>query len=395
MKMAKRISFLISNPNHHVKITLPVAERLKFLGYEVVFVSICQFRRLPSPKKELSDIGIPMIEIENPLFKNLKTSSGAKSLGGGKSFIRSIVQFSIWLLFVRRKMIRELKESDLICTCNDYAAPFLYISAFLNRKKIPFVCLQEGIRFHQPGDDRVYYGTFGSDYLIAWGQNSVDHFLPVVQTKTKVVALGTPIYDRIVLDPQEKLDVIQNQLSKAKDKVIFLSNPVEDIGFCTKSEKLELFRMLLKSLKPQFKNGLYLLLRVHPRENIEEFMTIAQDLDLEEFVINTQALKSIFSALSLADRAIVMASTAGVDALIANRPLAILKVYENDFGHDYVQEGAASPLILNDSFDSLFAAFLEQEELSNASLAYRDKNMINIGRAAEEISNFISKEVLT
>lgn len=393
--MGKKISFIISNPNHHVKICMPVAQKLQSQGHEVSLISLCEFRRLSLDPRPIENKGITVKNVENPLFDKLKTSSGSKSLGGGKSFIRTIVQYGIWRLLIRQKLIRFIKKQDLVVTCNDYAAPFLYISSYLNRTKTAFVCLQEGIRFHQPGDTRVYYGTFGSDYLVAWGQNSVDHFLPVVKKKTKVVSLGTPIYDNIQLDSPEKMEEVRSQLSPATSVVAFLSNPVEDIGFGTKDEKLKLFEDLLNKLGPFFDKGLYLLLRVHPREDIQEFMDIAKSVGVYDQVINSQGLKSIFSTLSLAQKSIVMASTAGVDSLIANKPLAILKVYENDFGHDYVQSGAATPLVLNEHFDTVFEGFLSEKGLSEVALEYRDRNMINIGTAAEKISDFLEKEVLS
>uniref|UniRef100_UPI004047F783 hypothetical protein n=1 Tax=Roseivirga sp. TaxID=1964215 RepID=UPI004047F783 len=315
-------------------------------------------------------------------------------MGGGKSKLRSIVQFWIWKFFIAKTLKSIIKDADLVITCNDYAAPFLYLSAYLIKKKVKYVCLQEGIRFHQPGDTRIYYGTYGADYLVAWGKNSIDHFLPVVQKRTKLIELGTPIYDNILIDNENKLGILHEQLIDANNVVAFLSNPVEDIGFCSKDEKLLLFENLLIRLKTYFENGLYLLLRVHPREDINEFLSISNRLGLGDKVVSTQMLTSIFSTLAIAERAIVMASTAGVDSLIANKPLAILKVYDNDFGHDYVQSGAAFPLVLDNNFDLNFNNFLNCNALSTAALNYRDQNMINIGTAAKEISTFIHSEVL-
>lgn len=392
--MGKKIYFIISNPNHHVKICLPIAQRLQQIGHKIEVISLCEFRRLKSPDDKFRDSGILLRNISNPFFKKLKTSSGAKSLGGGKSLLRSIVQFWIWKLFISKYLKSMIKDANLVITCNDYAAPFLYISSYLIRKKITFVCLQEGIRFHQPGDNRIYYGTYGADYLVAWGKNSIDHFLPVVQKRTKLIELGTPIYDNILIDNENKLGILHEQLIDANNVVAFLSNPVEDIGFCSKDEKLLLFENLLIRLKTYFENGLYLLLRVHPREDINEFLSISNRLGLGDKVVSTQMLTSIFSTLAIAERAIVMASTAGVDSLIANKPLAILKVYDNDFGHDYVQSGAAFPLVLDNNFDLNFNNFLNCNALSTAALNYRDQNMINIGTAAKEISTFIHSEVL-
>ncbi len=386
----KKVLFVISNPNHHVQLTLPVIQELKKRkDYQVDLLSLCEIRRMKTPVEPFDQAGATVHQaVKWNTSDHISPNSGVKTLGAKLNWKRRIVQKTIWHSVVRPTFSELANRSDTVVMCNDSAAPHEFMAQFMVRRDKRFCLIQEGIRFHQPGDKFPRYGTFGANHIFAWGDNSKKYFENCAQNRSEVLSIGCPRYDSILnADYTEKLQDIQSRWPEAMINIGLFTNPVNDIGFCTYEEKLQLVaqvvQQMLEVVRP---SQIRIYLKPHPRESLEDYQRVLKDFNVVRFI---PANVDIFALLKLVDRSIVLASTVGLESLLFGKPVAVVRIGGNEFGHDYVQSGAATGLDLQRGFNEQLTDFLQQTEISAAAREYLNYNLSNIGTSAQKIAAFI------
>lgn len=396
----KTIHFYISNRNHHWQMVRPVLAHLKLKGeVNVLLVSLCEFRRMNTPVDELTAMGIPYITLASLKFKGATTSTGNSFIGGNQSFIRNFLRAIVWYTKVRTAFTQLYKSPpDLIVVPNDIAFPFDRMCAWWNVKKIPFILFQEGIRFPLPNEGKLNYGKNGPQQILTWGNYSSSYFKSLQLQNVEIVEVGNPRFDEVLLrDYSTEIDAIKSEAGLGKYNILYVSNPVDDQGFCTHDEKVRLFKDFMTGLRPMIEaKDIKILVRLHPREDITFFKDTVAELQLDKYVVWTQSY-SLFACLKVVDLSVVLASTVGLESMLCDVPIAVVKLPQHGFVFNYVSSGCALGIDVKTNFaDSIYDALTDNrttqvencrryvaDQLSNrlSSAAYISTHLINhLGR---------------
>ncbi len=337
------VGILITNPNHHVELTLSVAEELTNLGFKVKYISLCELRRMKTPGDLFSKKGLSFCQMKT-LPGNVKPSSGSQSLGSSNSFKRRILRAAFWYLKLRGFIRQSLKGIDKVIVLNDTAFPGNLICDYLKSKHIPFYLIQEGIRFDLPNELQQSYGGGGAEKVFAWGARSKKHFDKVVQSHTKVVISGSSRFNRFLIDVNSRFS---DHVGPRKTLGIF-TNPIDDQGFCSNDEKLELFEsFLMRSATFMNTNAYSLMIKVHPREDINQYLEIA-----EKYINNVkESPRAILEAILSVDAGVVMASTVGLELLGAERKVGQLEIPGYGYVFDYTENTEVLKIPVSGDFD--------------------------------------------
>ena len=285
---------------------------------------------MASPEEQFNSAGLDYIKFSD-LPQNLKPSSGKQALGKSDSKLRALVRLVFWLLKLKPFIKKSLMGFDRVLLMNDAAFPGDKICNWLKANSIPFYLLQEGIRFPLPNETDTKYGANGAEKVLAWGERSAKHFRAIVSPSTEVVVTGSPRFDKFIAD-------IQSYSTKTADQKILgvFTNPIDDQGFCDHKTKLMLFESFVQRAAQQLKEGeIKLGIKCHPREDIDEYLTIAQQY--------TEAFKlpnSIIEAIATVDAGVVMASTVGLELLGAAKPIAQMEIPGHGYVFDYTESQA-------------------------------------------------------
>jgi hypothetical protein len=280
------------------------------------------------------------------------SSTGAQMGSGGTSRTRKVSRVLSWHALLNYPIRRALAaKPDLVVLPNDAAFPYNLITRQLRERGIPFVLVQEGIRFPLPsvsGDE--VYGGGGATAVAAWGEASADYFRQVGVPDARICLVGNPRFDGICeTDWQEQGQRLKQELDLDDRNLLFLSNPIDDQGFCTGQEKMALIGRFFQEIASLFEDSdLHLIVKLHGRESVDDFQAVVSQLPYAERVkvLNTAPLYPLFT---LSQAAIILASTVGLEALLFNLPLGVLEIPGAGFVYDYVSSGAAVGLGWNGS----------------------------------------------
>jgi hypothetical protein len=390
-----KIDFLISNDRHHAAMIRPAVQALAARpDYHCRVVSLCEFRGLTSPVAHFQQIpGVAFTRIV-PFHFRSSPSGGAQMGGGSTSRKRKLLRTISWHLLLNYPMRRTLAATpDLVVLPNDAAFPYNLIVGQLRARQIPFVLLQEGIRFPLPsvsGDE--IYGAGGAAAVAAWGESSADYFRQVGVPNDRIHLVGNPRFDGITeTDYREQAQELKRELQLGDQNLLFLSNPIDDQGFCTHQEKMALIGRFFQQISPLFHGtNLHLIVKLHGRESVEDFQAIVNDLPYSGRVkvLNAAPLYPLFT---LAQAAIVLASTVGLEALLFNVPLAVLEIPGTGFVYDYVSSGAAQGLGWHGkSMAEQVQVLLQHAAPQPIINAYVGRNLATCTESTERIVNLIT-----
>ena len=337
-----KIGILITNPNHHVELTLPIAFELKKLGHEVKYISLCELRRMITPKAIFNNHDLAFSALK-PLNQSIKPESGKKALGSSNSLKRKLLQNVYWLLKLKPFIIESTTGIDRVLLLNDSAFPGRFIAKLLKSKKIVFDLLQEGIRFPLPNENGdIKYGASGIRNLFSWGDIPKNYFKNIAHKKTNIISVGSPRYKGVREEFALKDSIIQNTIG-------IFTNPIDDQGFCTTSKKFELFENLINSIKDEVnKRNIVIILKTHPRESAAEYEKYLKG-KIENYILSDE---KIFQVIPKVNGGIIMATTVGLELLLFQKNVAQISIPNHGFVFDYVENKVAQPIYLNSEDNS-------------------------------------------
>ncbi len=384
----KQVDFIITNPNHHVLITLPVARKLVKRGVPTKFVSLCEVRKFNTPEQILNDVGLPYkkFNINVPKAKPQEGQKPSKLT----VMISGILRWGFWTVVLKPKLKKWFKNTTHAVMLNDTAYPGNYILRYLKQRKIKTILMQEGIRFPLPVEETKKYGGSGADVLIAWGRKSKTYFDQVVASNTEVVALGSPGYDKS-LYIQQSLDSIPDKIRR----VAIFGNPIDDQKFTTTEEKFALYIDLARTLVEygkRHKRKLEVIFKNHPRESASYLRKILKNNDLKDVKVYDSS-SDIDIIINTVDAGIVFASTVGINVIIHGKKLGVVKLKNHDYLGDYVQDSVAYGLnIYEPEIAGQLDEFLSGEHYHFRNYRnYLENFASNSGESDDVVAEFISK----
>lgn len=400
MKMAgarSTVSFVYSNPRHHAEMMGPVMAELASRGAAVRAISLAELRGFATGS--LAGPGLEAVEIHRvvPLGLRKDPAMGASfgtGEGSGKArSVRRAAQLAVWGTWLAPRLAWLLRGSDSVVVPNDAAFPYRELARLVHLLRMPLVLMQEGIRFPLPGvREADAYGRGGAAAICAWGQASAEYFRGQGAPPASVHVTGNPRFDRF--DPAAWRDegaALLASLGVSRPPLLFLSNPIDDQGFCSTREKMDLFRRFADGAADALADGdRHLVVKLHPREDVEAFRRAARESRAGARTHVLSLEHSLFAALAGAGGAVVLASTVGLEALLFDLPLGVLEVPGAGFVFDYVQGGAARGLRPGADLGAQVAALLaEGEARARVASLYLERHLAHRGSAARRVAGLI------
>ncbi len=375
----KSLTFVITNNLHHFAMMLPLAKELAQRGHRIRFVSFCEFRGLRTPVSELREAGfsvrcVPPVRIR----PSPKATEGMLAVvaPNSRSHLYTIFWHGLLRHFVR------LGKPDLVIVPNDSVFPCIYLCERLRRERMPFVLIQEGIRFPLPCEGKSAYGTGGGD-VACWGEGSAEYFASQGADPERLHVTGNARYDPIVRKNwrDEATELRARGLLPAR-YALFATNPVNTQGLSTEAQKLESFRSFVEQALPVFKAaGLTLAAKLHGSEQEASYRTVLGGLAEQ-----VQFLRegNIHAQLAGCEALVVWASTVGLEGLMHGANLAVLETPGNGHIFDYVSRGAAFPLFASQPLAPQVAQWLLPDAARRErGAAYVERHLACRGHATE------------
>ena len=377
------VRFVFTNPGHHAEMMAPVCRELGARGVTTSMISLAELRGLVT-KPSIQDQRVVRA------FPAIRTSasSGLPGGEGGGSRLKLIARTALWWGAIAPRLYLLLRDADVIVVPNDAAYPYSRLVPWCKSRGQRVVLLQEGIRFPLPTEQRQgsTYGRSGVDRMCVWGEASARYFTALGVDDARIRVTGNPRLDALDVEGWRARGAdLRASLGLARPPLLFLSNPVDDQGFCSTAEKMELFRAFLRHARPKLvADDRRLAVKLHPREDVSAFQqAIAAEGASDRAFVVEQA--PFFTVLGAGHAAVVWASTAGLEALLFGLPLGILPLPGHGYVFDYVREKAAHPL----SDDAASLRPLLAGESAPGARAFVASHVANRGRAAAAICDVI------
>ncbi len=361
----RRVDFFVSSPGHHVDTALPVAERLAREGAaRCRFVSLCELRGLPSPGPRLEAAGFATVAVVGARVRP-SPASGRQATGRVRRLARAALRRAAWRLLLGRRLARILDPPpDLVVVPNDGAFPYDRIAALLRSRRVPFLLLQEGVRFDYPGaTDPGYHrqGRGGASAIAAWGESSAEYFRRRGVPDERIHLVGCPRFDALLATDWAAAGAdAARRLGLGGRVLLLVTNPIDDLGLTSTAEKLALVRRFAAGLGPLFEDPeLTLVVKIHRRESAADYRAALAGA-APEGRLRVVGDEPLYPLLGAAAAVVVIASTVGLEALLLGRPLGVLEVPRVGYVHDYVGSGAAAALAPGDGLADSVGALLER-----------------------------------
>ena len=342
------VTFVFSNPRHHLDAMVPVARRLRERAVPCRFVSLAELRGFPTPS--LAE-RLPGAQVRRAIPRHVRrdpsAGAGVGARGGTGALLRRAARAAVWRAGLRPRLRWLLRGTHVAVVPNDAAYPYAELAADLRARRVPFVLLQEGVRFPLPTEDAagLAYGKGGAAAVCAWGEASAEHFRAIGVPAASIHVTGTPRFDDVSPAAwRERSRALAAELGLAREPLLYLSNTIDDQGFCTTARKLALFAGFVREAAPVLqREGRALVVKLHPREDPAAFRRAAAAFP--ELPIHVLPLEApLFAVLAMGRAAVVLASTVGLEALAFGLPLGVLAIPGHGHVFEYVARGAATGL---------------------------------------------------
>jgi hypothetical protein len=332
------VSFLFTNPRHHLDMMAPVARELSRRGVECQLLSLAELRGFETPANvDGSPGGGVAIRAVIPFKPRRKPSVGANPGAERAGVAQRVARRAASALLV--PWIRRLVgRSRAVVIPNDTAFP--YDRLVRSMAGVPFVLMQEGIRFAMPIGDT--YGTGGVAVICAWGDGSRDLFVERGVRSDAIAVTGSPRHD--ALDPAAWSDrgrAALADLGLATRPLVVMTNPIENQGYGSAADKLALFERFVREAEPVLRaRGLAVVVKNHAAEDPAAYARVARG-SVASDVVRVDTSTPLFAMLAVAGAAVVMTSTAGIEAMMFGVPVGVLELPGGGFGFEYVEREAA------------------------------------------------------
>jgi hypothetical protein len=387
------IAFVFSNPRHHVEMMVPVARVLERRGVRCELISLAELRGLRTA---------PIAGFESRLRRVMPALRRDPAMGAGVgldgdgagSTVRRLAREALWRGVVAPRLRWLTRGADAVVVPNDAAYPYRHVAESLVRRGVPFALLQEGTRYVTPkeraGAEHVY-GRGGAAAVCVWGEASAEHFRAIGVPAGALHVTGNPRFDDV--DPAawaERGAALVQRLGFARSPLIYLSSPIDDLGFCSTRDKLELFAGFLRAAMPVLRrDGRGLIVKLHAREAPEAYRAIiAEQAVPDAIVVDGEPL---FTVLAAGRAAVIVSSTVGLEALCFGLPLGVVAIPGHGHVFDYVSSGAAIGLDPATIADGVAALLAQPRDAAPPHVAaFLERHMAFRGGAAGQVADRVA-----
>ncbi len=386
-----RIDVVIANDRHHAAMSFPVVEALEAAGRRCRILSLCELRGLASPSGDRLPGGVTLRRLV-PFRARRSPAIGRASRPGRPGLARRALRAAIWPPLAWRLRALLGDRPDLVVLPNDDAYPYDRIARLLRRRRVPFLLIQEGIRFPLPAEPSgPAYGAGGAAAIAAWGRASAEYFVAAGAPADRVHLTGNPRFDSLAaMTGEERRRAARSAFGLPQRTLLLVSNPVDDQGFCSHEQKMGLIDRFLGEIGPLFGDPeFHLAIKLHGREDPEEFRRLIATAPPGRVSLFTD--EPLWDLLAAAAAAVVLASTVGLEALVAGLPLAVLEIPGHGFQYDYVQSGVAIGLSWGTPLAPSLKLLFEPSEPRQTQVNSYVRRQLGTGQATARVVALINR----
>ena len=371
----------------------PVVKELVRRGVTARIVSLCELRGFDTPINAIRDLGAEYHVVSKVKFSksSARVATARRQVHG---FARQLVRSAAWHAVVRMPSLRGARRPGLVVMPNDAAYPYDRIVQRLRSRNVPFLLVQEGIRFELPAATSWKYGQGGAHAIAAWGDASARYFVEVGADPTRVHATGNPRLDSLATgELNTRAADVARQLRIEQGAVLYVSNPIDHQGFCSAEAKHQLFERFLVNSADFFKRtGQRLVVKLHSAEDAQAFEQIVERHGATGHVMFPHDV-AIYPLFKCASAVVVLASTAGLEAILLDRPVGVLPLPGHGYAYDYVSAGGALGLSTDDKLSTqLDQLVADSPELKAGRHAYAADQVASFGEATRVLADLVFKE---
>lgn len=388
------VDIIVANSNHHAVMAVALSRwMVRRGGYKLRLLSLCEFGGVRTPTAPFDDVNVEVVR-----FTKLRRPSWAAPKRPGK--FTEVARAMAWYTVLANNVRNIFAiHPDLVILFTDDSYPSNRICAVLGKRGIPFLLVQEGIRFEVEAgveDSERLQGGGGAHAIAALGETSAEYFRRRGAPPETIHLTGNPRFEQVrTPDLELRAHEIKEELGLGCNNLLFLSNPIEFFGCCSTDKKLELIREFVLGIDPLFEETeFHLLFKLHPHERPEDFQRAVKDSPHADRIVIASRYE-LYPMLLLSEAAVMFGTTAGLEALLLGVPLGILEIPGVGFLHDYVSGGAALGITWKESLPDQVADLLggkDGERLSvkhylERTLAVRNGSTERIGELIESLVN--------
>lgn len=221
----------------------------------------------------------------------------------------------------------------------DVADPRTRIYSLLCRQMgIP--CLE--IQFGLVGEEGIEWRFFSSDVLSVWGENSKQVMLKHGVPEDKIKLTGSPRHDVLVNVSESEVKSVRTKIGVPENSKMVLLASSYQLNAYNEYSSPELFSFMKSSIfnAADRTQGIWLVVKPHPSENVRETKMLARN---KRNIIFVSKKSDIRELTRICDAFISFGSTATVDALIAGK-LVICPVFSGWIWSDLFKNSRATLL---------------------------------------------------
>ena len=349
-------------------------------------LSLCELRGFSTPTNEILSTGASCKKmIPMRLSKTSFPRKAVRKHGNGR--LGRLLRALVWYGIVRYTPETKENGPNLVVLPNDTAYPYDILVHQLRARGIPFLLMQEGIRFELPSiaKNGRQYGQGGANAVATWGAGSAEYFERIGVAPPQIYLVGNPRLDDLkTRDWSDSAGSLAKRLGIASEVLLYVTNPIDQQGFCTTAEKYSCFLEFVHSADSFLtSSGYQLLVKIHTGESLEGYRAALKDTALKNHAIIVKD-EPLYPLLHLARAVVTLASTTGLEALLMDRPLGVLPIPGHGYVYDFVENAGAvaldSTVGLEDLLTTLVNDPLSAREKRNKYIGHQ---ISNLGCAAE------------
>lgn len=380
-----RVSFVFTNPRHHLEMMVPVARDLMARGVSTELISLAEVRGLDSPT---APAGVAMRRALpfNPRRRVALASGQTERPSSKRRFAQRVISLGLMA-----RLWPVLRRTEVVVVPNDAVFPYQELIGVLRRRGTPYVLMQEGIRFPLPNSySGTAYARGGAAAVCAWGIGSAEHFQREGVAEHTIAITGTPRFDS--LDPGAWVEQGKQLLARhdIPAPIALIMNPIEIQGFGTRDDKHALVSRFLDEAAPVLEElRTPLIVKSHAHEDPAELARVFAQTRAAAWV-KVLPDEPLFAVLAAARAAIILTSTVGLEALLFGVPLGMLEIPGHEFAFEYVQRGAAIGLRQGQVAPALRELLAARPEHAAAGRAFVARHFHDRGAAARHVADTIA-----
>lgn len=252
-----------------------------------------------------------------------------------RSFFRAYLPLFVPHAVVAHHILERHRPALVISP--DVADPRARVYTLLCRKfGIP--CLE--VQFGLVGPDGIEWRFSVADKLAVWGETSKEAMMKHSVSEQKIVITGSPRHDCLTNTPDAEAKALKTKLGVPEKSAMILLASAYQLNAYNEYSNPELLRSMKRSVfeVADKTNGICLVVKPHPVENVNETKSLAGE---NKNIIFVPQKSDIRDLVRICDTFISFGSTATADALISGK-LVVCPVFPGWIWSDLYKNSGAT-----------------------------------------------------